>query len=1031
MSNLKQQNRIMGEYSISKSFKGILRVAHIVDLVTGEPDVFMNPTYYGSPKQLVNISGGAYASKQKGVQTAEYSLKGDDTISRYNIPQDELKNRRVPMTDSMGNFMNWFVGADGITIGSNENINSNSLEYDIFYQKDYQNYPIYQEKYFPILKSSSIIIGRENKLYSTQKKRAKEASLVIQGNNPKLIIQNLYEKTKSQNETKNGYRKSILYDGASTTEEVILRDYNKVVGDGKKYKKLRTIYNSTKYSTQDNDSIMYRQNDWDTKNYGAGYFKSGQGQDNWSLNKDEEKKFKIKTIDEYQNSSTYNKQLVKSINGKGGQTFYNKGQVLDCNADFVNLTDYVLNIIKKYSKDNIVEVPSGTVIHQFCSLKKWRAYGDGGDDTPLNFRQGALSFTGHRPTLENRTPMINSKGEKNENGNLFFNSTLQGASKKINHIFRLNTSFYSPSNQVIQSEEDYFNELIPLYKRDYLLCDGSVYRIPYCPVFENTNLSILREHKDRFFELFFNIGYTYTNRQKLQLRPSFKYNESNGLIELLNASGVVINEANINDISSEDKNIEWTKVSDIKVNWKGQGAPIFNKNVKNFTNLKDIEVLFGEDLATMLAIDLIYNEFKKIDESKYKNYEEVYGYLSKWVRKGIPLPEEYIFNSFIGDSEDDMKKYWKESFYYDNENPDNFPKIMSCKYEDAQKNKYKFLIGREVNNLSSFIKFYDSNSNKIRIVKVHDLPMVEYFIRLLSSGLSRQSNLRMFCYGFYNYDFQVPSLLSQDGSSTFISSCGWNDSDDKRTQLKKVVQWYTRFSHSTRPHRHAVFAGKTLLNNLNQIPVPDVYKASQASVTSPVNLAGFWGGQEFPFSSWYKKGGTKGKITEAYGNYIINQFYVKTDNVLVNGMNVTVLINDGVSRYFQGEVLRTRYGWKTGRFRTFTPVKNDSSVQNQTNFPNPEFLKKFDDETKLELLMDYYQYNKDCWYSLLPKEDPRFDTSEPNRGISSAPIPSKSTINISYHKIKDNAKGYYTGDKSDSLGFFSPQHITMLPLIKI
>jgi hypothetical protein len=38
-----------------------------------------------------------------------------------------------------------------------------------------------------------------------------------------------------------------------------------------------------------------------------------------------------------------------------------------------------------------------------------------------------------------------------------------------------------------------------------------------------------------------------------------------------------------------------------------------------------MDVLFGEDLATMLAIDLIYDEFMRVYDltGKYMNYEQI------------------------------------------------------------------------------------------------------------------------------------------------------------------------------------------------------------------------------------------------------------------------------------------------------------------------------------------------------------------------------------------------------------------------
>ena len=53
-------------------------------------------------------------------------------MTRYNYPNDSLKDRRVPVTDSVGNYLNWNVGLNGVTIGSNVDINYKLLySYDL------------------------------------------------------------------------------------------------------------------------------------------------------------------------------------------------------------------------------------------------------------------------------------------------------------------------------------------------------------------------------------------------------------------------------------------------------------------------------------------------------------------------------------------------------------------------------------------------------------------------------------------------------------------------------------------------------------------------------------------------------------------------------------------------------------------------------------------------------------------------------------------------------------------------------------
>jgi hypothetical protein len=75
-------------------------------------------------------------------------------------------------------------------------------------------------------------------------------------------------------------------------------------------------------------------------------------------------------------------------------------------------------------------------------------------------------------------------------------------------------------------DDSILDELIPLYKRDYVLCDGSLYRIPYRPPFNNANISTQREVFDRFINLLFAIGYKYTNRKWIAARTDFRIDET-------------------------------------------------------------------------------------------------------------------------------------------------------------------------------------------------------------------------------------------------------------------------------------------------------------------------------------------------------------------------------------------------------------------------------------------------------------------------------------------------------------------------
>ena len=131
--------RIMAEVSIAKSFKGILRIAHISDVESNDNDVFSNKSLYTTsnnlPKNIQNI----------GYFNALPALVGE--ITRYNYPEDSLRDKRVPVTDSVGNYLNWNVGLNGVTIGSNEKINNKLLSND--------------SSTFPVLITNHVIVGLE------------------------------------------------------------------------------------------------------------------------------------------------------------------------------------------------------------------------------------------------------------------------------------------------------------------------------------------------------------------------------------------------------------------------------------------------------------------------------------------------------------------------------------------------------------------------------------------------------------------------------------------------------------------------------------------------------------------------------------------------------------------------------------------------------------------------------------------------------------------------------------------------------
>lgn len=141
------EHRIMGNQSIASSFKGILRLSPVVD---GEgPYDFLVETYFKnfnssfkdadaaikSESVKLNFADGAYNDTTK-------ALNGE--LKRFSSP-DAFYNAKLPVTDSIGNYVNINMGIDGTVFGSLEDSKNNN---------DFRNG-------FPVLEANNLVIGLE------------------------------------------------------------------------------------------------------------------------------------------------------------------------------------------------------------------------------------------------------------------------------------------------------------------------------------------------------------------------------------------------------------------------------------------------------------------------------------------------------------------------------------------------------------------------------------------------------------------------------------------------------------------------------------------------------------------------------------------------------------------------------------------------------------------------------------------------------------------------------------------------------
>lgn len=983
----------MGEQSIAKSFKGILRIAHIKDIPEGNSndDYFLNSTYYGEPKSLTDISGKDSKSDGSiGYANAVKALSGG--VLRYSqYSNDKLRQNRVPVTDSMGNFLNWFVGFDGVTIGSNENINHYSEESTASFS--FENYKgtketINQKKYFPILKTNSLYIGLENKKLKQNKSSANYDTSVTLEDNPLLIIENKKDVNSNNNKT------------------------------------LRTIFQNSKDFSNDFDVIMYHQDDHiiDNKYHFA-------------------------------------------------------------KADIVNLKSYIKDMIKKYSNSNIIEVPAGAVIWQYCSLETWNE-----GDYPMSIATNEITKTQ--------------------------NNLIQQASTKKNFDG---------------------DDLIPLYKRDYVLCDGSSITIPFYPKnFSNKNLM---HHQDRFFRLFFNIGYKYTSKSDLLKRPKvIRNNNNDGRYYLLNNYNKAITSIpKLERLLQIDANYSsFTKNPPCQYSF--DDAPIYiNVDDDCYNNCDDLDVLFQEDLATMLCCNEIYNFVRSHEKTPSQN--EIYTHL-----RGAKIPEEYIFNSYIGDDTTSMTSYINNSYSKDNVN-----EVIELKYYGSNDNGNTpiLLLGREVNSYNSFIKFYDNNKKCYVHTRVYKLPLVTFFIQLITNPNTQLDiGLLPFLYSFYNFTFCVPSFISNDNTPSFIGSGAYMISDVNRKKQNTVQSWSSNYNDDIVPHRHWMFVSpvKTPENShsdkeyypLNvcfktegdqsddnlcvsyedntkgcphrayqggDIITEDSYVLGEAFIGQPENCTGDSHG-------WNKE------VTDGSGSYIVREIPVRLSEMTIrNGIPVQIashanhpqtlkkqwdsngnltyeapptlddveyryggykcIVTDDKNgfksvvpdkeQYDNGDILFFDYGAGIGEFNSSFVLGEEfyKYIPNTTtSYSHSMQIENFQDNDEVAA----YDYLKRCFFTNvlykkqyemfnrmpptfgecadrgnistdttkgkkynLYEDDPRFVDLEPNRGLSSPPI------KFGNEDVEIDDKKYTLNQNwgSSSNVFFSMENITMLPLIKL
>lgn len=880
---IKNPARIMADKSISKSFKGILRIAHILDGDTSDDSNKLSQLFYRNframeNRKLVNIDGKPDKENVTGYPKAyPYGLDETNPIARYKS-DDPFINAKLPICDSLGNYVNINIGLNGIVFGSDENIGK------AYTEKVSLDSGELCDKYFPVLKARGLVLGMTEIKKTSEKK--------LRNKNSKIVISD----SDANNEAK------LIIDNGTIPD---------------KENRLRTIYTAEPGSYTENWGMVYQQENW-------------------------------------------------------GRESFNADKTIDCKAGMVDLVEYVKERIDKYIGSNTIPVPAGSIIWEYVSLWNYYAKADDGFGD---------EFAGHRPRMAQPANLSSS-----ENINYPFKNTLlsDGLTLKTNKLLGRNSKDGKSS----------FKEVLPLYKRDYVLCDGGKYTIMPCKTSTYTNKNAVF---DRLINLFLSIGYYYTDiESKNSFMPCVAEKDSSGAI--LRYRYI------LNDYTDLSKMV-YVKQSQESI---AKFTSVYKKAepvicpawvlINQHKDKNNQDLFWSNDITTMVA----YRILTEITDTSVfaAGHESVENYLKTGYKNGpVLIPSQYAYYGINKDGK--------------NSNDPNYCNTVTytigekTAYTDKSGNpvtKFNFEIGKEIIDFNSTIvipvydgdlKDFEPYGFNVKLVEcpLWQHPAVQAFIDLLILGGSGGTNRWIEATAQYN--FNVPNfnmtyskeLTSSSGvkySNTgtngiggFMGTCGYTWISSGYAGAKSF-DYTCNAKEGSVPHRHYIFQGVAYESGAGDVeytPIADLegfqYNNGPSYVTS-------CGSENMPCYYFCQNTSPTGAI-DSGSNFLTYNTY----SYLINMLPVTMSDKYDPKRYF---------------CRVAT-VGDKGNIM---------------------------MYNKEDFFE---SRDTLYAPGvlEPNRCITSTPVSwsgSRSPETI-YNKEQANK---YDGGYID---FFSPECVYMVPLIKL
>jgi hypothetical protein len=904
------EERIVADVPITKSFKGILRVSNIKEPEITS-DTFLNPHYYGEYDKTT--AGNLW--EPAGVQETEAALSGENTRYAYGDAYTVLK---LPVTDSLGNWLNFSLGAEGSLIG---NYASTGII------DDFSLNPT-----FYTVQADTLKIGLEERKLEADKN-------IIGG---KLYIENI-DATPA-----NLIVNSYYHHGAEDEEGFYTNseDYG-----------LKTVFRSS------NAPKMYE-----------GFL---YNQESYTLEENED-------------------------------GIVNK----NCIVQLKNLRDYVFDKVSSYVKYNTTEIPPGNIIWQYCSLNKWYCSSN-------NTIDDLSQWQGFRPSLGKAQPGVSGNSTDSAFAYNNIEQNVYIGQPQIEHSFK---------NYSIETVE-----MPPDFKRGYVLADGSAYSMRLTPPYISDTSTYINNKisVDTFFKLFFTIGYYYTPTVKTFL---------NRYYTLDNAP--VKSDIALKDYSYPSEDRYYFDYSDPSI-----GNYFSDKyEDKNITR----ECLYGIHLATILAFKKfalayedksIFNKYIKNEEGKWDIEKSI-----KWLSEQT-IDEEYIFNTIfsketLAKANNDIQillqksaeaaasgdvleaeKFSKEA--------DKLKKNINNIIFNYKSNNYKeridtpdgpisvpvdeelpIIVGREVSKFSDYIEYYtyEIDGHTPHLVKTYCpiYKMAEIY------DIARKFAIKDASWDNYIFTFNVPKTYSKDDIN---------------------VNEQISLSGNIKDNTVGLFIGSNAMLMSDEVYIPSkdishpngtVYNKIDENYTYQQSNCTFTLGFQ-PHSHAIAKGSLQ--LQEA--RYKVNENAPIQPLSAINIKNASRIIAD--VEELKNNIIAADFTWEARAIiskvvewsdKKFPPPPQSQTISQDKAIIN-YFLMERGSAQNVKLRQVYNGFN-----GLIGKEltvytkDGDIDPDMQWYGRTSPPIWDPTPI-----QGENSASDKYT--KNDILGYYRPQSVMALPLIKL